>query len=850
MNTNYRNLANHCSSICVIALMLHSAPALARDNEKPLTAWEASRADNDSDMVTTGVARARDRLDSATSTSSLKENEIAKLAPRSLDDLFRNIPGIRVEGGSGEGMNAYTVRGLPLVNGGAKYLQIQEDGLPVLEFGDLANMGPDVFVRADLNVASVDSIRGGSASTFASNAPGGVINLISKTGEVEGGSVQLSSGLNYGSNRADFDYGTRLNDTWRFHIGGFYRAGEGPRKTGYNATQGGQIKFNLTKQFAGGSIRFYGKFLDDKFPGYIAGPMTVSGTDAKPTYGNLPQFNSVTDTAMSRYISNMNQVDAFGNIVSTNAQDGYRVSAKSVGTEVQFGLGGWSFTERFRYSDMSGQSDIVDPQLQLNAPFVLLGVIAPGGTATYATGPNAGHVINPLTVSGNGLVALSTIGHTKINSLRNFTNDFRASKVWQIGGGDLTTTAGVYKSLQKLDREYFGSVVIQDIVGNGNSALINVQDPSGAYMFRNGVLQYNDALNPNRHVNVDYDVLAPYGSFNFHKGKVAIGGSVRYDRGRVTGSIAQANASQNVDVDRNGILDMAERGFANGVAIGIPFISPSASQPVDYRYGYASYSVGINYRMAESLALFARHSLGGRAGADALLFSPAISARTGALLNKDAGHDSVRQSEVGVKFRRNGITLNLTGFYATTRGTFLPNLPDAFGLKTPTLVSRSYRTFGAEFEGSVHHGPFSLAGSATLTGGEITADAPAFSNTLFPVANPIKLVGKTPRRQPTLLYTLTPQYDSDRFTVGANVGGQTSSYADDSDMLKMPGFTTVGLFAQYRPVDRLSLGVNVSNVFNTTAIQEVNATTIPLNGVATARTVYGRLVSASARFFF
>ncbi|MEJ5978820.1 Plug domain-containing protein [Novosphingobium sp. PS1R-30] len=154
---------NSCVSLAAIAVAAQASAAFAQDAAKPVTAWEASRQADDSDMVTTGVARGRDRLDSATSTSSIKENEIVKLGAPSLADLFRNIPGIRVEGGAGEGLNSYTVRGLPLVNSGAKYLQIQEDGLPVLEFGDLANMGPDLFVRADLNLASVESIRGGSA---------------------------------------------------------------------------------------------------------------------------------------------------------------------------------------------------------------------------------------------------------------------------------------------------------------------------------------------------------------------------------------------------------------------------------------------------------------------------------------------------------------------------------------------------------------------------------------------------------------------------------------------------------------------------------------------------------------
>ncbi|MGC4090175.1 MAG: TonB-dependent receptor plug domain-containing protein [Polyangiaceae bacterium] len=201
---------------------------------------------------TTGVARGRDLLDSAISTSALDESEIQKFAPRSVGEIFRNIPGMRAEAYSGEGYANISIRGLPLALGGAKFLQLQEDGLPVLEFGDIAFATADQFLRADLTLSQVQAIRGGSASTFSSNSPGGVINLISKTGEEEGGSVQLTTGLDYETYRMDFDYGAKITDTLRFNIGGFYRQGEGPRATGYDAYKGGQVKFNLTKTFEGG----------------------------------------------------------------------------------------------------------------------------------------------------------------------------------------------------------------------------------------------------------------------------------------------------------------------------------------------------------------------------------------------------------------------------------------------------------------------------------------------------------------------------------------------------------------------------------------------------------------------
>ena len=173
-----------------------AAPAASKDAaataDAPAKAAPAAPAE---EAFTTGVAKGRDRLDSATSTSALKESEIQKLGARSLAEILRDIPGIRTEASTGEANSNYTIRGLPLASGGSKFMQLEEDGLPVLEFGDFFNVASDIFIRADFNLSQIEAIRGGSASTFASNSPGGVINLISKTGDVEGGAIQVTSGV-------------------------------------------------------------------------------------------------------------------------------------------------------------------------------------------------------------------------------------------------------------------------------------------------------------------------------------------------------------------------------------------------------------------------------------------------------------------------------------------------------------------------------------------------------------------------------------------------------------------------------------------------------------------------------
>jgi outer membrane receptor protein involved in Fe transport len=215
--------------------------------------------------------------------------------------------------------------------GGSKFMQIEEDGLPVVEFGDIYNVASDMFIRADFNLSAIEAIRGGSASTFASNSPGGVINLISKTGEVEGGAIAATTGLDYGEHRLDFDYGGKVSDTLRYHFGGFYRVGEGPRKLGYNGFKGGQLKFNITKSFDGGFVRLYGKYLDDRSPQYQPVPIKITGTNANPQFANFANFDMNRDSLMSKYIPVVTTLDGNNQPSHDPLSDGMHSVVKSVG---------------------------------------------------------------------------------------------------------------------------------------------------------------------------------------------------------------------------------------------------------------------------------------------------------------------------------------------------------------------------------------------------------------------------------------------------------------------------------------------------------------------------------------
>lgn len=812
-----------------VVLLATATPALAQEAKK-----EGAEAQNNTEIVVTAVARGRDRLDTAISTSALKAEDIQKAAPRSVAEIFRSLPGIRSESSGGEGNANISIRGLPIASGGAKFLQLQEDGLPVLEFGDITFGNADIFLRADLNLAQVESIRGGSASTFASNSPGGVINMISKTGETEGGAVQASTGLDYKDYRLDLDYGAKLSDSLRFHLGGFYRQGTGPRRIGYDGNKGGQFKFNVTKDFTGGHIRLYGKYLNDRAVGYLPMPVRVSGTNANPIYQDLPNFRANRDQLLTPTFSRNVTLDGSNNLVSDDVREGQHPLVMAVGFEAETRLAGWTVTDRFRFSDISGRFISNFPATVDAAATVATAMGGAGATLAYANGPNAGAAIsNPAGLNGNGLLAQIVVFDTKLNSLNNLTNDLRASRVYDLGRGRLTATAGFYKSRQTIDTDWLWTSILMDVRGNGDAALVNVRRANGTAVTQDGYYAYGAAYFGGccrRSYRVDYNVNAPFASLNYQVGKISVGASLRYDFGDASGAIYGADLGggrTGVGVrDMNG--DRVISDAETRVAV-IPLSSPA---PVDYSYQYWSYSTGINYRFVDYMSAFARYSRGARANADRLLFGPAVSTANGSLVSQSAAVDFVNQAELGVKYRRDGLTLNLTGFWARTE-------EQNYEATRQVFIDRTYRAYGLEFDGGYRHGPFSLTTGATWTHSRIVADA----------LNP-GVVGNTPRRQAQLIFQATPQYDIGRAAIGANIVGTTSSYAQDNNQLKLPGFTQVNAFAQFRPIPKLLVSLNANNLFDVRGFTEAEEGAIPANGIVRARSINGRTVSTSVRIDF
>ncbi len=777
-----------------------------------------------SEVVVTGVVNQKAAIESSVSVSSLKAEEIGEFGATTTAEIFKIIPGIHSEATGGEGNANIYVRGIPITTGGSKFLQLQEDGLPVMQFGDISFGNSDIFLRADYSIARIEAVKGGSASTFASNSPAGIINFISKTGAKEEGSIGTSIGIDYKSLRTDFEYGSPLGNNVSFHIGGFFRQGEGQRKAGFTGNYGGQIKANLTKNFKTGYARVYFKYLNDKAISYMPMPILGTGTASNPTFGSIPGYDALTATLQSPYFLHLVGVDGDGNIRTSNVADGMHPKSTAFGAEFSFDLGnGWNMKNKARIAYNKGTFNSPFPVSIGNANDIATSIAGAGYTASYANGENAGTTLTATqlqNLNGNGLLMTVHSFDVEMNSLNNFTNDFYLTKSFN---DKIYLTAGYYKAYQQIKMTWLWQAYVTDISSDG-PRLMNLVAADGTPRTENGLYAHGVPAWGNcctRGYDMRYNVDAPYANVGVDiSDKVNVEVSLRYDFGSVSGYYL-SNQQTPTDVNRDGVMSAIDSTTT--------VLDNANPNPVSYDYGYLSYSVGVNYKVDNNKAIFARYSLGGRANADRLLYSPFINAAGKTIDGLDA--DEISQAELGFKWKANNYALNLTGFYA-----LLSEQNSEFN----KIFYKDYQSAGIELDGALSFGDFNLNAGATYTKSKISK-----SN------NPDE-VGNTPRRVPDLMYNVSPSYRISGASVGFSIIGTTKVYSQFDNVVVLPGFAYVNAFAEYIITKGLAVRLNVNNLFNTFGITEMEGDSFVdgANNYMRGRTITGRTTNFSVIYKF
>ena len=619
-------------------------------------------------VVVTGSAVAGSKMKSSVSVSNLSDEQIQQANAASVSELLRSIPGVRSESSGGESNANLTVRGLPISAGGARYVQYQEDGLPILQFGDVAFATPDSFLRVDYATDYLQVIRGGSSSTLATNAPGGIINFLSKTGEEKGGAIGFTKGVNYDQNRYDFAYGGPLGGGGtRFFIGGFYRDGEGARKPGVDVEQGGQLRANLTHAFDKGYIRVSVKHLDDHAPTYLPVPVRYNAGNITTIAGIDPR----TASFYSPYLLSDSTLTRDNGRVSSNINDGLTAKTDAFGVEGEYALGGgFKIQEKFRHARNRGRFIGVFP-----------GDDVANVSTTFASGPNRGR-----TYVGPAFTAV--IFNTSLDNFDLTANDLKLTKTFDLGAsGKLDGGVGLYTSLQHLGITWnFNQYLLQ---ATGNQAAVLTSPINGTNGFGGCCSNTQDSA---------YRTTAPYAVLGYELGALNVDGSVRRDRLHATGNYNQLLFSP----------------------AGSTTYTPSASRSIGYTVDHTSYSVGANYRLTSDLALFARYSDGVAFNADRITFFNAAKLVDG---SSPVPSNVVKQTEAGIKWRQGYFNTFVTAFQAKTD-------ESNFDVTTQKASANSYDAKGVELEVGYGNNGFRILGGLTYTDAKVTAsNTPALVGT-------------------------------------------------------------------------------------------------------------------------
>ena len=763
---------------------LLSASALVGLATATASAQDAAVGD---EIIVTGVAQATTEFDSSASVTALSAEEVNNLAPRSVSELFRALPGIKSENTGGDANANIKVRGLPIASGGSRYFAIQENGFSTLLIGDASFATADSFVRVDNTIGSVQSIRGGSSATQAPNAAGGIVNLISKKPVENGGSVAATLGLDYESYRVDAEVGGVFGDGGFWHVGGFARTGEGPREVVGNQEEGFQIKANVGTRFERGEVSVNLKILDDRVPTYLPLPMRI-GADGEPEeLSGLDLGDGTSSLGLTDFA-----VREDGNI--STEEEGFQTQMFALGVE--------------------GTYDLTDT----------IGIGARGRIADIS-----GNFYSPFPFSvadgGNGATNIEyALFNTNIPDMGNVFGD-----VWIEGGFEgVTLRGGIFygdqASKQTWNFNQARAVLLDGDYTTTGTLFTNPLDGSYIDGFRAGNPAFGFCCT--RVYDFDIENFAPYASLNLDFDALSVEASYRRNSYTVTGQFTEASNVGPLDLNQDGLISSNEQQAQ----------SPdfAAFRRVDYDADFDAFSVGANYQFTPELAVFANYSEGASVTSPERSTSAFDRSVPGVLTAPDdAFLNFVDAFEFGAKFRALGGTGSIVYFNADVREA------GQFEVTTQNTIQNSYDTDGVELEVDFPlTGGFGVIGNATYTNAEISG----------PDTNPN--IGNTPRRQSDFVFNINPYYVADRFDLGLNIFSTTDAPAQDSNLYDLPGYTTVGAYVNFGLTDQMSISLAGNNILDAEGFTEAEGDGFVAGDLVRFRPINGRTVSATLRYDF
>jgi outer membrane receptor protein involved in Fe transport len=772
-----------------------------------------TESQNLQEVVVTGSSSPRSKLESSVAITTMGAKAIEDRAPASTAALLQTIPGFVVEASGGEIGNNLFARGIPSA-GAYEYVQIQEDGLPVFEDGALQFANADTFYRLDETVSKMEAVRGGSASIFANNAPGGIINFISKTGQNDFQGRAKFSTSDYGLFRTDLNLsGALIQDKLFFNIGGFYREDNGVRNTGFTANKGGQIKGNLTYKFDDGDyLRVNFKHLNDRNTFYLPIPLKsnngkIEGIDGfDPNYGTLTSVN----------FSHLNVPQYGGGTFSADLEDGSHPVINSIGAEFKKKI-----SEKVSFKNAFKKTAI---DLNYNAIFPNGGPWTQDAYATDIQNTTAGnltytYVDNGAAVDPNALIMRAD--HWYIHKkMDNFANNFSFS----FDLDPVKLTAGYYYSSWKSNQYWNWNSYLVSV--SDNPRLLNVEDnTTGVNHTWNGVeritwlerdAQTKGLLND---IYADAEIKAT-DNLTFNAG-------LRYNKDKYSGYRDNARFF----AEDLGIIDNNTADDAVTTVKGNPYTY--------WRYDVSewSYTAAGNYKFNDNMASYIRYSHGFRSPIEESFYDNAAD------LSK-LENTEVNQFELGYKYSNSFFSVNANLFHMNLKNVaFTDILSDGSSENKFADVNN----IGLEVETNARYEMVKLNFTFTV-------QKPEYDNFTGTNADgsTFDFNGNTARRIPKFFCNLRPEVDITKdFSAYVQFSYYDKKFTNQDNRQVLPAYKEVGAGLNYT-YNNLRFAVDASNLFNEIGLTEGDPrqTTSAASDVFMARPILGRAFRFSVAINF
>jgi outer membrane receptor protein involved in Fe transport len=774
----------------------------------PSHAAPADRVDSQIDeLIVTGRAGTLDRrrVEASYAITTLDEAALRLQAPMSTAEVFKAIPGFWVEASGGEASNNVRTRGIP--TDGYSSVTIQEDGLTIQHDGGLGWLNADQSFRLDETIGRVEAVRGGPASIFASNSPGGTVNFITrKAGETAEGLVKATVG-DYGMYRADFWYGAPLADGWGLTLGGFYRSDEGVRSPGFTQNKGGQVRIGLSKTFESGRLDVNVKHIADNIGFLLPVPLTFNGKQ-EPT--GVPGFDANYGTLAgpdNRLVSfrNVNGPFAFDLGKGTDVS----LTAITVGLDLEVGAG-WRLqnTGRYRTSDIlrnglfpTGNIETATGRLNgiRNAALAAF----PGAVDVQYRYATSGAAFDPVTANGNGLVVSGNLLSVSV-PLTEFTNDLRLVRMFELAGQTHDIAIGSYVSDYSYDYDRYmatSNLEVRDQARKLDIVAVNAAGGIVGRVTENGILRYGSLFD---NAAIDARVLAFYASDEWQvTPQFRIDAGVRQERIEFSGSV---EGKQTVDL-----------GVAGTLADNQVITGTGAFTPIDRDYSGLSWTVGANYQFEDGLGVFARYTDTVRLPAPS-----EFQGSPGDALRTDIKKTPVQMIEAGLKWQTDAFNLFATAFQ--TRFENIRFNDNVFNSATNSFTTRvaygSTNTVGVEVEGVLKPmESWDVSGAVSWQNPEY--DSFRFTENVGGIPTVRDFAGNQLIRVPKVGVRLVPAVNllEGAIRLELPVEYYSKRFADVANSQSLAEYTVINLNARWNVTDRMAVslaGVNLTNVIGLT----------------------------------